>query len=319
MQQTAEEPPQPSGAQREYWLSEQAPSAAAVLEALTTIAPKLNGAELRVYLTLLHAAAANPPHWTVKASTDLITERTGLARSSVIPAIASLTARRYITARRGGGRTTSAYKIHALDIVPMRGPKTGPLQTTSRGPEIEPLDSTFPTSRGPEIGPVQNLDPSGVQKLDPSLIKEHAHEHASIRFDIDKIDRSINALPTDHPPEAISATLGWIASYYQRHGKDASQTDPAIVAQLLTACGSTAQAERLIRDMIAERRPPGDSPAYLIAVALQRLHGIAPQDLAARRDQLRQQRRRQAGSETTNQPRGGLRSVGAADFPGGIL
>jgi hypothetical protein len=107
---------------------------------------------------------------------------------------------------------------------------------------------------------------------------EHAHALGSIEKGINSmIDRLQKANRSDYDPsqfeEARKRLWGYMAKY-GRHEKPASPDDD-IVAQWL-ACASWSELESLLYDLMAERKPPGDSPAWFVTVALQRIHGFSP-------------------------------------------
>jgi hypothetical protein len=61
--------------------------------------------------------------------------------------------------------------------------------------------------------------------------------------------------------------------------------------------------ERLLYDLMAERKKPGENyPAWFIAVAIQRLHGIGPQQQKQARAALRLVKRGQPAAPTQPDP-----------------
>jgi hypothetical protein len=81
---------------------------------------------------------------------------------------------------------------------------------------------------------------------------------------------------------------GWLHSYMAKLGREPHPhaPDDLIVSQFLS-CGEAHQLEKLLYDLMAERKEPGHSYAWFVTVALQRLHGISPQQLKQRRTELR--------------------------------
>jgi hypothetical protein len=69
------------------------------------------------------------------------------------------------------------------------------------------------------------------------------------------------------------------------------------------ACGTTQQLGQATTWLVRERIKPGDSPAWLVAVLLQKIHGIDPGIVRARRAELRlvrSQARDRAAQEVTD-------------------
>ena len=88
-------------------------------------------------LLALAAMADQTEHHTVRISSRKLAERTAVARSKVVPALDSLTARGLITTRQGTTKSASAYLVNALNTLQIGGPLTGPphpLRGPCRGP-----------------------------------------------------------------------------------------------------------------------------------------------------------------------------------------
>ena len=137
------------------------------------------------------------------------------------------------------------------------------------GPPLDLNQAHFSSSSGPVAGP-----------------HPRARED---RFDSTKpIDRLLKANPKKCDPEALAQWRSWLHGYQCKFGREpnAHPPDDRITAQWM-ACGEPHQLEKLLYDLMAERKEPGHSYAWFVTVALQRLHGISPQQQQARRAQLR--------------------------------
>jgi hypothetical protein len=111
----------------------------------------------------------------------------------------------------------------------------------------------------------------------------------SIQFEEDSIiDRLLNADPKKCDPADIRELRKWVHGYQAKFGRDKNPHPPddKILAQLL-AVAPVWQIVRLIDDLKAEGKEPGYQYAWYGTVALQRIHGIRPDEVTARRAELK--------------------------------
>ena len=81
-----------------------------MIDQLAELAPMLKEAEVRVLLHLI-AVAVRTGETTIEASTREIAAETRLARSAVVGAVRSLTARKLIVTRQGTPTRAGAYRL----------------------------------------------------------------------------------------------------------------------------------------------------------------------------------------------------------------
>ena len=262
------------------------------LERVAELAKTLSCAEHRVLHQLLLRAYRENRH-TAKGSTRELAHATGLARSNVKSALHSLVERNVIATDQGSSVRAAEYRLAFLDLIVLSvsvvpGSKLGPPPP----PETVQV-GLFQTQGGP------NLDPGvGAQQAHPPLFanKERAPARVDIDFDsLKTIDRLLTAKPKKADPEAIQFFRGFLHSYVAKLGREPHPhaPDDLIVAQFLS-CGEVHQLEKLLYDLMAERKEPGHSYAWFVSVALQRLHGISPQQFKQRRSELRVVKQRPA-------------------------
>jgi hypothetical protein len=255
------------------------------LERVAGLAKSLSCAEFRVLFELLLRACREDRH-TAKASTRELVHATGLARSNVQSALHSLVERNVITTDNGSASRAAAYRLVFLEYVVLSaplvpGPNLGPPPV-----EKEAQVALFQGHPGPNLGP-----PPGPAAGPPPLVanKERAHAPVDLDFDSTKtIDRLLKANPQKADNALIQHFRGWLHSYMAKLGREPHPhaPDDLIVSQFLS-CGEAHQLEKLLYDLMAERKEPGHSYAWFVTVALQRLHGISPQQLKQRRTELR--------------------------------
>src|SRR5207302_1783065 len=115
---------------------------------------------------------------------------------------------------------------------------------------------------------------------------------------INPIDRLIaqmlKAKPKHFPSEEMKWAHDWLYGYATKFSNHTPQPpDPDILAQFLSIAPK-ADLERLLYQLMAERRRPGDNyVAWFISVACQRIHGIAAKSLAERRAEIKEVRRKE--------------------------
>jgi hypothetical protein len=244
---------------------------------LAAIAPTLKKAELRVLLELTARAEASPHHSVTISSRDLASA-TRSTRSHLREALQALSARGLITTRQGTATRASVHQVNLLDTVLLGGSEKDPppaSQWVPNGPTPGLFRSHPGTAADPP--PLENtglpVAPAPVDTTDSST---------------ELLDRLLKANPKRVDPDLLATARRFLHGYVAKLAADPGRHPPddRLVAQFL-AIAEWRQLERVLYDLLAERKQPGYSYAWFISVALQRLHGIQPAALKARRAQLR--------------------------------
>lgn len=167
-------------------------------------------------------------------------------------ALDSLSERAIITTRQGTATRPSVHLLNFLDTVRIGGVTATP----------PPTENTALPGQAPRLD-----------------IESEATE---------VLDRVLKASETRTDAELLTTARRWLHGYCCKLGTDPNchPPDNRIVAQFL-AIAEWPRLERLLYDLLAERRPPGYSYAWFISVALQRIHGIHATRLKARRAELK--------------------------------
>ncbi|HZC05340.1 MAG TPA: helix-turn-helix domain-containing protein [Ktedonobacterales bacterium] len=251
---------------------------------LAHMARFLKQGELRVAMQL---AAEAGEHSHAAVSLRQLAERTGCSKSHVQRAIADLTARGMIATTAGDRITAGSFALLWDGIAQVGGPESGPPVPAVPVPDSGP--------RVPDSGTPVGLNGQALNRARASI------DFDSTKESIDRsIDRSLLAKAADFDPAKLAACRQLVHGYMRKFGEpDCPAPDDHILAQLLAVAPWDA-INRLMYDLMAERKQPGSSPAWFVAVAFQRLRGISTAQLKARRDELRQ--RRPAGMERAEIP-----------------
>lgn len=258
---------------------------------LAALAPTLREAELRVCLALaaLHARQPGAP---VPASSRSLSSLTRLARSAVVAALDSLAARGLLGEIRGSTSRPAAYSLLWLETLEMPpqpgGPPTGPPQDSQNSvPVLFEDQPGLPAGPGVVLqqdqgGPFAGPPPTGNKGLPPAVDIDND------LLPIQIIDRLLTANPKNTPPADLANARRWLHGYRLKLGREprVHPPDDRILAQFLSIAPWPA-LERLLYDLLAERKEPGYSYAWFVSVALQRLHGLEPARYARLRDQRR--------------------------------
>lgn len=249
---------------------------------MAQLARGLKEAELRVLLAL-DALDPGPPVHGVRISSRKLAELAGIARSNVVKALDSLDTRAIITIRQGTATKAAGILLNYAKTVPIeRGPVVGPPRSQN---ETTPV--LFQDHPGPVLGP------PGGPTVRPPPTENKGLTGAADRVDISNdsirlIDRLLKANPKRIEPAKIETARRWLHGYQAKLGRerDPHPPDDRIVAQFLSIADWPI-LERLLYDLMAERKEPGYSYAWFVSVALQRIHGVQPATLKARRAELR--------------------------------
>lgn len=275
-------------------------------QALAELAPTLKEAELRILIAL---SARTDPNHQIRISTRDLAAYSSTAHSAVRRALGSLEARQLITTRPGGASSQGTpIQLNFLKTrkfgVPLKGTPE-PRKGTSQKPESVPRVPLKGTPV-PLVGTMQTeLFMQGV----PPEGTPHIGERARIDFDFDSssiIDRLLKASPKNQNADDMATVKKWVHGYHAKLGreKDPHPPDDRILAQLL-AVGSADRIVAVIQDLMAERQEPGYKYGWYVTVALQRIHGIRPEALEAKRAELKAVRKKneppENGQEFTEQ------------------
>lgn len=292
----------------------------AVLKHIAAIAKGLSKAELHV---LIELAARAGGHDVVASSRELA-EETGLARSSVQLALDSLQKKGIILSDSGTASKPAMHRLLFLDAGEIQSgdPIFRPEEARESGQgglKSGPVVAQFPGQGGPTARPVvaRNPSPSGL-KSEPGVAQlsgqgglisgplayeksntcepahiENASAHAKSieknNFDtlIDRIQTSKRA---DFEDEIFEAARDLIASHHAKFAREGSQLpgkpDDQITAQFL-AVADWPRLSRMLHDLLTERQQTSFSWGWYVTVALQRIHGVAPNSLREVRGRLR--------------------------------
>lgn len=259
------------------------------LMSLAALAPGLGEAELKVALHL--ASIEDPVHHSAKASSRQIAGATRLSRSNVQRALDSLNRRRLIAIREGTATRAAAYLLNFTQTTAFRG-----------GPAVGPPPAQMALPGGPAAGPPvwATIPPEsdGVASQQGHPFQPVAPVDISIE-PISIIDRLLSSRPNHFDKATLAQAEKWVHGYMAKFSPipNPHPPDPYILAQLL-AVADLPTIEWLISELMVERKPPGQTYAWFVTVALQRIHGIQPQVLKARRAALRIARRPQAPEPT---------------------
>ena len=249
-----------------------APSPQPALEALADLAPTLTESECRVLIELTRQALRNE-NQTTAASVRKLAERCKMSPQSVQTATAALEKRSLLTRRAGGSRSPSRIKVNFLDVVAIGVPTIG-----TPPPSGVPTASTVPMGPVPTIGtpPTENQqDPDPAARLD-------------IRNDsIQNIDRVLNPRSKHHDEHTTNLARSWMFKLMTTYGpnRDAHPPDTKITREFLNIA-PWPRLEALLRELMNARTPIGEQYAWFVTVAMQRIHGVQPAALRARRAEL---------------------------------
>lgn len=249
---------------------------AAALLSLAALAPGLSEAELRTALYL--ASIEDPIHHSAVASSRQIAAATRLERKNVIRALDSLGTRCLITTRQGYGRRPSSYLLNFTQTA-----------SFSSGVTVTPLAAQSGVTATPLLPLFSNEVVS--QRHHPS--EPQAPVDISIPTRSDSIlDRILNAKPAHYDKPTLAELRQWVWKFMTQFGPDphVHQPDDRLLAQML-AIAPLQQLVRLCNTLFQEGKKPEFSYGWFVAVALQRIHGIQPDALQARRADLREVKR----------------------------
>lgn len=295
----------------------------AVLKHIAAVAKGLSKAELHVLIELTSRAEQAGGH-DANASSRELAEATGLARSSVQLAVDSLHKKGIILSDSGTASKAAMHRLLFLDAVEVQsgGPIFSPevaRESGQGGLKSGRVVAQFPGQGGPAVRPavarnsvqgglksapgVAQLSGQGGLNSGPlpnekSSICEPAHiENASApaesieKSDFDSlIDRIQNSKKADFDDEVFEAARNLIASHHAKFAREGCQLpgkpDDQITAQFL-AVADWPRLSRMLHDLLTERHQSSFSWGWYVTVALQRIHGISPDEARGMRTKLR--------------------------------
>lgn len=246
------------------------------LKLIAELAPTLSHTEVRVLLELSRRVAATAGTQTAASSRDLATA-CNLSRRNVQSALDSLNRRQLITSDRGSATGAATHTVVLKPEVPLgRGANFAP-------PPVEKV-ALFQRHPGANLAPplAQFSRHPGAENA-PPLIQRASGADAFGDFDSIKnqIDRMLEAIdkakPTDYAPEMRQRAANLMRSYQAKFTNGPTpEPDEEICARFL-AVAEEPRLQGMIWDLLAERKKPGDSYAWYVTVATQRILGITPQ------------------------------------------
>ena len=265
------------------------------------LAPTLTESELRVLFEVTGQAVINPNLCT-GASNRKLAERCKIGVSSVKRAIQALTTRGILLRRAGGSKTASRIKPAFMETAQMGGSTMDPppaLFKSDPGFNLDPPQANSGFTMNP-VRPVpgSTVDPPPTQNQ--QLTEEQQPQQHALDIKTDStlnIDRVIKAKPPKkHTPE-FKACRGWMRKLVDTLGEkpDIHGPDDKIVQSTL-AVAEYHRLENVFRDIWNTNTKVGYSWGWFPAVMMERIHGVKPENLEARRAELRLIRNR--GKET---------------------
>jgi hypothetical protein len=250
------------------------------LRLIAELAPTLRERNLRVLIALTHHFG-HTPDLKGQASSRQLAVIAGLSRSNVQTAIDELADQRLITATAGTATAAATYTLEFMRTAVMSGTIPGP------------PPGLFQGQGGLMPGPQADLfQGQGGLTPGPPSIEERASGRASIdpiSSTTDPIDRMLHAKPKHFDPAELATARRLLHGYQLKFGKDphAHAPDDEILAQFL-AVAQWPELHRVIyNELMPDRETPGEKYSWYVTVALQKIYGIKPQLVKARRAQLR--------------------------------
>jgi hypothetical protein len=265
------------------------------LQYLAAIASTLKEGELRVGLELCrrHDAGETGP-----LSSRKLAERVAMARPNVQIALDSLSQRGLISSDGGSSTRGSIYHLNFLEVSPLTGPAVLPGRGIVPMPPpsqnsllsgIVPMppwhcsDATPGIAAMPPLASLQCHPPTENQELADTALRKRAPARLDrSMFDsnfVAVLDRLEKAAPKDYDPELIREVRGRLFHYKCKYGKEphAHPPDDKLVARFL-AIAPWPRLDQWLQDLALDRKDPGDTYGWFLAVAIQRLHGIPPEE-----------------------------------------
>ena len=103
------------------------------------------------------------------------------------------------------------------------------------------------------------------------------------------LDKVLKAKPSHFHATDLAEVKSWMYGFMVKKApldlQNPHQPDDQTIAQYMTAAGT--DGVKLIQTLLAERHEAPENAQWFVAVALDRLHGIRPAEVRARRAELR--------------------------------
>lgn len=156
-----------------------------------------------------------------------------------------------------------------------------PIWILLRWPEFRatPIENPGDTGTSAPVDPIQ--DPIDLRSIDG--------QHPKKAEKLDPITAALHATPANFTADQLAHARQWIHGYRAKCGpyaRDRGEVphppDDAVLAHIITAAQPWT-VEDLVRSLMIDRPTPGEKYEWWVAVALQRVHGIEPGQLRARR------------------------------------
>lgn len=261
------------------------------LSRLALLAPGLSESELRVLLDLT-ARALPRPDLSCRVSLSTLAISTRCSRKSVVRALAGLVERGLVMQRAGSPTAPSAFRVLIFDAVEfsagggvtMTPPGAGGSVTMTPPPETQPLENPPLLEVAPDV-PFDSIknDSNTSASIDTPDPLSPEHENT--------LRRIAAARPRDFPPELLRSASAQLGHLRRKLGRDPSDRnapnpDPTITAQFLAISKWPVLAD-FISLVLCDRITPGRSNAWWITVAIEKIHGITPDQQRSFRQQTR--------------------------------
>ena len=274
------EPFEPNKPSREYTLSEaQKADLGRAFAIIAELAPTLGEAELRVLIEITRQFGATE-HKSGRISSRKLAEATKLARPNTQKALDSLNEKKIIATRDGTATSAADHALTYLRITQMGGSFTMP-----------PLASKQSQGGSFTMPPLASKQSQGGIVTMPPPIEEHARAGASIdSIEPDSIiDRCLRAREKHFKPAELERAKQLIWGYQLKFGPDHNSHPPDgdILAQFLAVAEWHRLEAMVYNELMPDREKPGYKYSWYVTVALQKIHGIKPAILKARRAELR--------------------------------
>ena len=231
---------------------------------------------LRLLIDLTRRAIAhNGTDFTFQASSRELAKSTRSGRPAVRAALRDLGELGLITFREGTATHATTIRVNTFDTVSIGGSLNDP-------PSAQGWVDEDPTTPPQMV----LVDAENTPLADPGTPRAiDIDPNRSIERLFDRMSKAVE----NANPEDVEDLRGWLQTYHQKSGHaNAHPPDDRIVAQLL-AIAPHDDVVRMLKQLFSENRRAGDSYAWYVAVALQRIHGITPQRQAQFRARLKLQ------------------------------
>lgn len=262
------------------------------LQRLAALASTLKEAELRTLLELTARAARAESNNTTASSRELA-PATKLSRPNVQHAIDQLAERGLLTSDGGSATRASTYHLNFLETAVLevrgRGITSEPPQaekSNGSGFIAEPPAALFQSQGGIEAEPGEASQQSqGGSTIEPPILRAREPIDSDAQH---AIDRLLKANPKKYDAGKLMIARQWLHGYAAKFGRmpNPHPPDEQICAQFVSIA-EWPRLQGMLYDLMAERREPGDSYAWFVTVALQRIWGITPQRQKEVRAQLK--------------------------------